>query len=190
VKDSPRRVNKEIAQYLELLLALGLLVFLVLLILLLALVLGLLGWLGRLRGRGRVGAAGAARALLEQEAEDVEKEEDADPVQVGEEALVVVEGQLVRHHLAYHVRDAHHHQELSVDEAHYYEQGGSAKVNGFTVLSVARPPSQCRGRSFRLRLFSLSYAYLWAAQFHSLFSLPFPSSFSLFLFFSFGARAE
>lgn len=100
-------------------------VLFVFLVFLLVLVFGLFGRLRRPRRRRRgVGTARAARALLQEEAENVQQEEDAHSVHVSEETLEVVQRQLVGDDLAYNVSDAHDQQQLRVDEAHDDEERG------------------------------------------------------------------
>lgn len=91
--------------------------------------------LGRSRWRRwRVASSRTAGAFLKQEAEDVQQEQDTHAVQVREESLVVVQWQLVCYHFAYHISDAHNHEQFGVDETHDDEERCS-EIKNTSLLS-------------------------------------------------------
>lgn len=59
---------------------------------------------------------------LQQEAEDVEQEEDARTVQVGEETFIVHDRKFMSCDIADYVRNANDNQEQSIHQARYDEQ--------------------------------------------------------------------
>ena len=64
---------------------------------------------------------------MEQEAEDVQQEQNAHAVQVGEEPLIIIEGEVMCDDITDDVSYTHNNQELGVDEARDYEEWSSVK---------------------------------------------------------------
>lgn len=66
----------------------------------------------------------AACALLEEEAEHIEEEENTSTVEVREETFVVIQRNVVGYHVGYDVCDAYDNQKLRVYETHDYKERG------------------------------------------------------------------